>query len=93
MNRNVGLLVTIIVVGIIALIAYSTMAGARYRVKVCMTYNGRTSCRTVAARSEEGAVRSATTNACGEIASGVTESMGCEHTPPDSITWLQRGDK
>ena len=91
MNRNVGILVAVIVVGIIALIAYGTMAGARYRVKVCMTYNGRTACRTVAAHSEEGAIRGATINACGDIASGVTESMGCEHTTPDSITWLQRG--
>ena len=90
MNRNVGILVTLIVIGIIALIAYGTMAGARYRVKVCMTYNGRSTCRTVAARSEDGAVKSATSNACGDIASGVTESMGCEHTTPDSITWLQR---
>jgi len=90
MNRNVGILVTVLVVGIIALIAYSTMAGARYRVKICMTYSGRTACKTVVAHSEEGAVRGATTNACGDIASGVTESMGCEHTAPDSITWLQR---
>jgi hypothetical protein len=90
MNRNVGILVTVVVVGVIALIAYSTMAGARYRVKVCMTYKGRSMCRTVAARSEEGAVKSATTNACGDIASGVTDSMGCEHTPPDSVTWLER---
>ena len=92
MNRNIGILVTVIVVGFIALVAYATMAGARYRVKVCMTYSGRTACRTVAARSREGAVKSATTNACADIASGVTESMGCEHTSPDSITWLQ-GDK
>jgi hypothetical protein len=93
LNRNVGILVTLLVVGFIALMAYATLAGARYRVKVCMTYSGRTACRTVAAHSEEGAVRSATGNACGEIASGVTESMGCEKTVPDSITWLQRGSK
>jgi hypothetical protein len=93
MNRSLGILVTVIVVGFIALILYATMAGARYRVKVCMTYHGRTACRTVAAHSEEGAVRGATTNACGDIASGVTESMGCEHTTPDSIIWLERPAK
>ncbi|MGA7412625.1 MAG: hypothetical protein WBW33_19255 [Bryobacteraceae bacterium] len=90
MNRNVGIIVAVIVVGIIALIAYSTVAGARYRVKVCMTYKGRTECRTVSSHTEEGAVRGATTNACADIASGVTETMGCEHVTPDSITWLER---
>jgi len=91
MNRNVGILVTVLVIGLLALIAYSTIAGPRYRVRVCMTYKGRTACRTVSAHTEEGAVRGGTTNACADIASGVTESMGCEHTEPDSVTWLQRG--
>ena len=90
MNRNIGILVAVIVVAFIALVAYSTMAGARYRVKLCITYKGRTECRTVSAHSEEGAIKSATNNACADISSGVTESLGCEHTTPDSITWLDR---
>jgi hypothetical protein len=78
------------VVAFLALVAYSTMKGSRYRVEVCMAYQGRTNCRTVAAKSEAAAVRSASDNACADIASGVTDTMRCEQSAPQSIKWLQR---
>ena len=59
----------------------STMNLATYRVEVCMDYQGRSSCRTL---------RSATGNACALIATGVTDSMGCERTAPRSVRWLKR---
>ena len=77
-------------VAFLALVAYSTMKGSRYRVEVCMAYQGRTNCRTVAAKSEAAAVRSASDNACADIASGVTDTMRCEQSAPQSIKWLQR---
>lgn len=68
----------------------NTMNLAQYRVEVCMDYNGRSSCRTAAGSTEEFALRSATGNACALIATGVTESMGCERTTPRSVMWLKR---
>jgi hypothetical protein len=34
------------------------------------------------------AQRTATTTACAQIASGVTESNQCENTTPDTVQWL-----
>jgi hypothetical protein len=75
---------------LIALIAYSTFSGPRYRIEVCMSYDGRSACRIVSAKSEQSAVRNAISNACAEIASGVTDTMRCEQSPPKSQRWLQR---
>jgi hypothetical protein len=85
--------VALFVVGFLALVAYSTMKGKRYRVEVCMAYQGRTNCRTVSATSEEAALRSASDNACADIASGVTDIMRCDQSQPHSVKWLQRPDR
>jgi hypothetical protein len=78
------------VVIVLAVLLYSTMTLAKYRVEVCMTFNGRTDCRTASADTEEHALRSATSNACGLIASGVTDSLACEHSQPASVRWLKK---
>ena len=72
------------------LIAFGTLSGPRYRVEICMFFGGRYTCKTVAARSEEGAVKSGIQNACGDLASGVAEVMNCQSTEPKSIKWLAR---
>jgi hypothetical protein len=33
-------------------------------------------------------LRTAITNACAQLSSGVIESSQCENTPPESVTWL-----
>ncbi len=76
--------------GFLVLLLYATLKGPRYRVEVCMQYQGRSACRTVIAKSEKSAVRSGTENACADIASGVTDTMRCQDTPPQSVRWLQR---
>ena len=76
--------------GFIALVAYSTFNGPRFRVEVCMAYQGRSSCRTVSAKSEQAAVRAGTENACADIASGVTDTMRCVETEPKSVKWLRK---
>ena len=70
--------------------AYSTLHGPRYRVETCMAYQGRTACKTVSAKSEQAALRSATENACADIASGVTDTMRCEQSEPQRVKWLER---
>jgi len=80
----------IFVVMVLAALFYSTMNLAKFRVEVCMTFNGRTDCRTASADTEEHALRSATSNACGLIASGVTDSLACEHSQPASVRWLKK---
>jgi hypothetical protein len=71
-----------------ALLAYSTLRLRQHRVEVCIAFNGRTECRTASGASEQEAIRTATENACALIASGMTESIACERTPPQSVRRL-----
>ena len=74
---------------LLALIAYSTMGLATHRVEVCMEFNGRTSCRIASGSTESFALRTATSNACAGIASGVTDSIACEQKAPTKVNWLK----
>ena len=70
---------------VLVYVVYSSMSMAGHKVEVCITFNGRTNCRTASGASEEFARRTATTNACAEMASGVTDSIACENTRPNSV--------
>jgi hypothetical protein len=74
----------VLVIGAVAVSSFRTQA---YHVRICITFNGRTDCRTASAQTKEEAQRAATVAACAQIASGVTDSMQCENTRPDSIDW------
>ena len=89
MNKTVVIGIVFVAV-IIGFIVYSSMSVAQYRVEVCMSYQGQTSCRTASADTEEHALRSATSNACALIASGVTDTMACERANPTSVRWLNK---
>jgi hypothetical protein len=92
MNKKLALAV-VIVVGALLLgyMFYSSTSNVRYRVEVCVAFQGRTSCRTARADNQEHALRSAQSNACALIASGVTDTMQCEHAGPTSVKWLELG--
>lgn len=79
----------LIFVAILAMIVYSTMSMASHRVEVCMQFNGRTACKTTAGQTEDYALRTAKSNACADIASGVTDSMACERSEPVSVKILK----
>ncbi|HLG96218.1 MAG TPA: hypothetical protein VKX49_07900 [Bryobacteraceae bacterium] len=87
MNKTVVIGV-VFVVAILGFLIYSSMHIAKYRVEVCIAYRGQTQCRTASADTREHAQRTAQSNACGLLASGVTETMQCEHLDPTSVKWL-----
>ena len=83
-------LVGILIVAAIALLLVVSMRDvASNRVEVCMEWKGRTNCKTTRASSQQDAIRSATTNACAEMVSGVTDTMACERSEPASVKVLQ----
>jgi hypothetical protein len=92
MNKKLALVV-VILLGVLLLgyMFYSSTSNVRYRVEVCVAFQGRTSCRTARADNQEHALRSAQSNACALIASGVTDTMQCEHAGPTSVKWLELG--
>jgi hypothetical protein len=81
-----GILFILVVVGFVV---YSTIGTGRVRCEVCISFQGRSACRTASASTRELALRTATENACAQISSGVTESNQCNNTPPDSVRWPQ----
>ena len=83
-------MIALFLVGFLTLLVYSTMHGPRYKVDVCMTFNGQTVCKTVKAKSEEFALRGARENACADISSGVDDTIRCQNTEPKSVKWLQK---
>jgi hypothetical protein len=78
------------VAAILAYLVYSSMSIAQYRVQVCIAFQGRTECRVASADTREHALRSAQSNACALLVSGVTETMQCERVEPASVKWLEK---
>jgi hypothetical protein len=86
-RKTIGIIVGIVFL-FVGLVLYSTMSGKGNRVEVCVEFQGRTSCRTARGETQQQALRTATSNACALIASGVTDSIACEHSQPVKVTWL-----
>lgn len=84
------MIVALFVAAFLALLVYATFRGPRFRVQICMAYQGRSACKTVTAKNERAALRSGTENACADIASGVSDTMRCEQSDPQSVRWLSR---
>lgn len=89
MNKTtvIAILFALLVLG--ALI-YSTMDLQQYSCEVCVTYQGQTNCATASGTSAQEATRTASDVACAPISSGMTESIQCSNTPPDSVNCVQR---
>jgi len=83
-------LVGIAIVGVIlGIMIYSMMNLSSHRVEVCIQFNGLTNCKIARGATQEDAIRTATTNACGEIAGGVTDTMACLRSEPSKVSVLQ----
>ena len=72
----------------LATIVYSSMGIHEHSVEICITFRGRTSCGEAAAATREDALLHAATNACASISGGVTDSIACSRTTPDSVRWF-----
>jgi hypothetical protein len=83
----IGVAFLIVVVAFVVISTFRPQQ--RYRVRVCMTFNGRTDCRVAAAATPQDALRTAVNNACAQISSGMIQSNQCDSTQPDSVEWLQ----
>ena len=92
MDRSrLGLMATVVVflVAMLAILIYSSIGIHPYEVESCITYNGRTNCGTAAGANRDQALAAAARIACSSIASGMTESIACDDTPPDSVRWIR----
>ena len=72
---------------VLGVLVYSTMGLQGYSCEVCITFNGRTNCAKASGTSREEAQRTATDTACAPITGGMSETIACSNTPPDSVNW------
>jgi hypothetical protein len=85
-KKTVWFAIAFVVVFLLFVVS-TTFQGDRVGVEVCMVFRGQRDCRKARARNREQAERTAITNACAQLASGVTDTGLCENTPPESVTW------
>lgn len=69
----------------IAALVYTTIDQTGVECRVCITYQGQTACSTVVGPDRSLAQMQATSTACTGLSSGVTDSISCGNTRPDSI--------
>ncbi len=84
----IAVAVTLIVVGILVTLVYMSMNQRQSEVEVCITFEARRNCGTAAGPSRDEALAAATQVACATISSGVTDSIACDRTEPDSVRWI-----
>jgi hypothetical protein len=53
--------------------------------EVCMVYRDARACREAYGPTADEATRTATDNACALLAAGMTASIACQNTPPQSV--------
>ncbi len=70
----------------LALLVNSIRSSFSHSCEVCMTFNGRRSCREAAGSTREEALLTATQNACAFVASGMTMTVQCQNTRPTSVS-------
>ena len=69
-----------------AAMVYSMTRQFAQTCEVCITFNGRTACREAYGGTPEEAIKTATDNACGLLAAGMTQAIACGKIVPDSTT-------
>jgi hypothetical protein len=74
----------------VGIVVYRSMTITHLECDVCVTFQGAQACRTAASGDRKATVESAVTSACATLASGMTESIRCQNTPPDSVSCRQR---
>lgn len=69
-------------IGIVSVVVYSSLNVGGIRCEVCVDFKGRQACRAVDGDEEQETHMAAITNACALVASGVTDTVACQHAAP-----------
>jgi len=67
-------------------VVYSSFQVSTFECTVCMDFAGRNVCRTVTGNTEIEGLRTAIDNSCAHLTSGVTETLRCQRTAPESAS-------
>lgn len=86
MPRTLRFSLVALVVIVLFYLTWSSTHTAKFGASVCVTYQGLSACRTAEGRTLQEAIRAAHDNACAQITSGVTGTLGCQNTPATRVT-------
>jgi hypothetical protein len=75
-----------------AVVIYSSFHVSDFECQACLSFDGRTACGTVTAKTDEEGRRAAIDNACGQLASGVTDTLRCSRTRPTTAKCRSLGE-
>lgn len=81
-RSRLGLVALLGLAAFMGLVVWNSFQIGGVRCEVCITYNGRSQCRSVDGTTRDEAMMSATNNVCAFLASGVTDGIACSRTPP-----------
>jgi hypothetical protein len=84
--RRAGIALVIAALATVGLIVVGVMRSLGSECEVCMTFNGRTECRTAVGVDSDEATRTAIQNACALISGGMTQTIQCQNRQPDSVS-------
>ncbi|MBX3025913.1 hypothetical protein KF840_13480 [bacterium] len=76
----------VVLLPIAAVVVYSSFQVSDFECEVCITFEGRSTCRTVTGKTEQEGLRTGVDNACAILASGVTDTLRCQRTLPTKAT-------
>ena len=82
---KIAVVVTILVAATVVLLIFTMVQQAKVSCEVCIAFHGRTQCRGAAGPTRDDAIKTATDNACGFLASGMANSIACSKTPPHDV--------
>ena len=85
MGPVVKIIFALVVVGFVAFIVFSALGLDRFTCQVCLSYQGRTDCARASGATEMEARRTATDVVCANLTSGVTNTIACTNTQPESV--------
>ena len=78
------------IAGFILILYLGVRADSSVECEVCQRYAGRVECRTVLGATREEATAGAVMNACAILTGGVTDTIRCQNTPPQTIQCRER---
>jgi hypothetical protein len=70
---------------LIGAIVYFSLGLTQYTCEVCVTFNGRTQCRTASGADKDTAVQTARDNACAFLVASKTDGFLCSQTQPSQV--------
>jgi len=75
-----------------AYMTWQVLSTPSVQCEVCMEFRGRSECRKALGPDRQSCQRTGTDNACGLLASGMTDSIACSRGTPLRVTFMDSGE-